>query len=84
MKMVVLNAGSGSQKCSLFELPVGPLCDEPLDPIWEAKLDSTAPDQSKGKLVTRISRHGEDILRRLNLDSEVELQYRLISCGIFY
>jgi acetate kinase len=61
MKMVVLNAGSGSQKCSLFELPVGPLSDEPHDPIWEAKLDSTAPDQPKGKLVIRISRHGEDI-----------------------
>jgi acetate kinase len=61
MKMVVLNAGSGSQKCSLFELPVGPLSDEPRDPLWEAKLDSTAPDQPKGKLVIRISRHGEDI-----------------------
>jgi acetate kinase len=61
MKVVVLNAGSGSQKCSLFELPAGPLSDEPRDPIWEAKLDSTAPDQPKGKLVIRISRHGEDI-----------------------
>jgi acetate kinase len=40
MKVVVLNAGSGSQKCSLFELPAGPLSDEPLDPISEAKLDS--------------------------------------------
>jgi hypothetical protein len=28
MKVVVLNAGSGSQKCSLFELPVGPLSEE--------------------------------------------------------
>jgi acetate kinase len=61
MKVVVLNAGSGSQKCSLFELPAGPLSQEPRDPIWEAKLDSTAPDQPKGKLVIRISRHGEDI-----------------------
>jgi len=25
MKIVVLNAGSGSQRCSLFELPAGPL-----------------------------------------------------------
>jgi acetate kinase len=61
MKIVVLNAGSGSQKCSLFELPFGPLSDEPQDPIWEAKLDSTAPDQPKGKLVIGISRHGEAI-----------------------
>jgi hypothetical protein len=61
MKIAVLNAGSGSQKCSLFELPIGPLSDEPHDPIWEAKLDSTAPDQPEGKLVIRISRRGEDI-----------------------
>jgi acetate kinase len=61
MKIVVLNAGSGSQKCSLFELPIGPLSDEPHDPVWEAKLDSTAPDQPEGKLVIRISRRGEDI-----------------------
>jgi acetate kinase len=61
MKAVVLNAGSGSQKCSLFELPAGPLSQEPCDPIWEAKLDSTAPDQPKGKLVIYISRHREDI-----------------------
>src|ERR1700733_6499185 len=61
MKIIVLNAGSGSQKCSLFELPIGPLSDEPYDPIWEAKLDSTAPDQPEGKLVIRISRRGEDI-----------------------
>jgi acetate kinase len=61
MKVVVLNAGSGSQKCSLFELPVDPLFDEPYAPIWEAKLDSTAPGQPKGKLAIRISRHEEDI-----------------------
>ena len=61
MKVVVLNAGSGSQRCSLFELPVGSLSEEPLDPIWEAKLDSTAPDQPKGKLVIRVCLHGEEI-----------------------
>jgi acetate kinase len=61
MNIVVLNAGSGSQKCSLFELPAGPLSEEPDEPIWEAKLDSTAPDQPKGKLVIRISRRGEEI-----------------------
>jgi hypothetical protein len=43
MKVVVLNAGFGSQKCSLFEPPIGPLSDEPYDPIWEVNLDSTAP-----------------------------------------
>jgi acetate kinase len=61
MKVVVLNAGSGSQKCSLFELPNESLTDEPVDPIWEVKLDSTAPDQPQGKLLVRATLHGEDI-----------------------
>ena len=61
MKVVVLNAGSGSQKCSLFELPNESLPDEPVDPIWEVKLDSTAPDQPQGKLLVRATLHGEDI-----------------------
>jgi acetate kinase len=61
MKVVVLNAGSGSQKCSLFEVPGSSLSGEALDPIWEAKLDSTAPDQPKGKLVIHVCRQGEDI-----------------------
>ena len=54
MKIVVLNAGSGSQRCSLFELPAGPLPDEPMEPLWEAKLDATAPDQPPGKIVPMI------------------------------
>jgi len=56
MKMVVLNAGSGSQRCSLFELPAGPLPDEPMKPSWEAKLDATAPVQPPGKIVPKIQR----------------------------
>ena len=28
MKVVLLNAGSGSQKCLLFELPGGPFSDQ--------------------------------------------------------
>jgi acetate kinase len=60
MKLLTLNAGSGSQRCTLFELPDGALPTEPLEPIWEAKLDSTAPDQPEGKLVVKVTRGGED------------------------
>ena len=61
MKLLTLNAGSGSQRCSLFELPDGVLPTEPLEAIWEAKLDSTAPDQPEGELVVKVMRGEEDL-----------------------
>jgi acetate kinase len=61
MKLLTLNAGSGSQRCSLFELPDGVLPTEPLEAIWEAKLDSTTPDQPEGKLVVKVMRGEEDL-----------------------
>ena len=59
MKILTLNAGSGSQRCSLFALPDGSLPNEPLEPLWEAKLDATEPGQPAGKIVPRIRRGGE-------------------------
>lgn len=54
MKVVVLNAGSGSQRCSLFDLPPGAPPDGPLEPQWEAKIDATAPGQPAGRLLVRL------------------------------
>jgi acetate kinase len=59
-KLLVLNAGSGSQRCTLFEMPAL-LSDEPLDPAWEAKLDSTEPGQPEGKIILRVMKCGESI-----------------------
>lgn len=56
MKIVVLNAGSGSQRCSFFDLPDGGFPTEPMEPLWEAKLDATAPGQPKGKILVRVNR----------------------------
>lgn len=56
MKLLVLNAGSGSQRCSLFDLPDGPLPAEPMEPAWEAKLNATEPGQLKGRIVLHIRR----------------------------
>lgn len=39
MKILVLNAGSSSQKSSLYELAEGQLPDTPPPPIWEAQID---------------------------------------------
>lgn len=41
MKILVLNAGSSSQKSSLYEIPDDRLPVEPLDPLWEGLIDWT-------------------------------------------
>jgi acetate kinase len=42
MKILVLNAGSSSQKCSLFQI-ADSIPEAPPDPLWEAEIDwSTA------------------------------------------
>ncbi len=60
MKIVVLNAGSGSQRCSLFETDGMPSsAAEPGEPLWEAALDSTAPGQPAGRLRVQLRHQGE-------------------------
>jgi acetate kinase len=39
MKILVLNAGSSSQKCCLYEIVGDRLPDEPPKPLWEAAVD---------------------------------------------
>lgn len=39
MKVLVLNAGSSSQKSCLYELPEDVLPDQPPQPVWEAQID---------------------------------------------
>src|SRR5512146_1322487 len=41
MKVLVLNAGSSSQKSCLYELPDEGLPDQPPHPLWEGKIDWT-------------------------------------------
>ena len=41
MKILVLNAGSSSQKSCLYELTGDALPDCPMQPLWEAKIDWT-------------------------------------------
>jgi acetate kinase len=56
MKILVLNAGSGSQRCSLFELPDDSLPDDPVSPVWEAKLDATEPGRPPGQILLKVRR----------------------------
>ena len=60
-RILVLNAGSGSETCSLFELPDTRLPAEPLEPIWESKYNSTTPGQPPGKIVLRVRRGNAEI-----------------------
>ena len=39
MKILILNAGSSSQKSCLYDLPDGTLPDDPPQPLWAAKID---------------------------------------------
>jgi acetate kinase len=41
MKILVLNAGSSSQKSGLYDLPTEVLPDTPPEPIWQASVDWT-------------------------------------------
>lgn len=39
MKILVLNAGSSSQKSSLYEVPEDTLPEQPPEPVWEGQID---------------------------------------------
>jgi acetate kinase len=67
MKVLVMNAGSSSQKSSLYELG-GPAEGTPADPLWEAQIDwSPTP-----KLQVKTSRGGVLIKEDLPTDSHSE------------
>ena len=58
MKILVLNAGSGSQKCSLFEIGDA-LPRDPLEPLWEGEIDATAPGQPPGEMFVKAHAQGQ-------------------------
>jgi acetate kinase len=58
MNILVLNAGSASQKCSLFKVE-GHLPTEPLEPVWEAQIEATSPGLETGDLVRKLRLRGQ-------------------------
>ncbi len=54
MLMLVLNIGSGSQKLAIFDFAANASTESPRPPIWQAKVDSTAPDQPPEELLIKI------------------------------
>ena len=59
MKFLVLNAGSGSQRCTLFDLPSSALPEEPREPVCEATLDTGDPDRPAGRIRVMLSAAGK-------------------------
>ncbi|MBV9492367.1 MAG: acetate/propionate family kinase, partial [Verrucomicrobia bacterium] len=77
--VATLNVGSGSQKLALFRLdPVQLRSAEPVaEPVWEGKLDATAPGQPPDRLRLSILNHesqsGELLVpRQASLREKVE------------
>jgi len=64
MKILVLNAGSSSQKSCLYDLPGDNLPTNPPEPIWEAMIDWTV---LAGKGVLTVKANG--IKEKIELDS---------------
>ena len=50
--VLVLNAGSGSQKVALYSIDPGAKC--PSDPVWQAAINSTTPGQPEDKFIAQI------------------------------
>jgi acetate kinase len=76
MNIVTLNIGSGSQKVLLFSSEQG-RDDAGLakEPVWEAKIDTTAPNQPAGKLFVFLKVNGAS--RQLELDRISTIEERL-------
>jgi len=79
MNLLVLNAGSGSHKCSLFRvdtvLPV-----EPLEPVWKAVIMATDPGSSAQELSLTVEREGRKKERKTlpaDLSSRKRVEYLL-------
>lgn len=63
MNLLVLNAGSSSQKAFLFSIDF-PLSENPPMPLWRAKIDATAPGQPSGKLFVTVQTCKQNTYRK--------------------
>lgn len=75
MKILVLNAGSSSQKSCLYDLADG-LPDTPLLPLWEAQLDWT---HEEGKVELKVkTQQGTEHQEQLESDSRFADTQRML------
>ncbi len=65
MKILILNAGSSSQKSCLYDLTNNQLPDHPPEPIWKADIDWTV---TKGQGILTVKANG--IKQKITLNSD--------------
>jgi acetate kinase len=75
--ILVVNGGSGSQQLSLFTTQDSKGLEK--EPVWEARIDTTAPDQPPGKLYINVKSPGSN--HRLEIDRQTTLKQRLKTIG---
>jgi acetate kinase len=71
--ILVVNGGSGSLQLSLFVTRDSKVLAK--DPVWEARIDTTAPDQPPGKLYISVKTPGSN--HQVEIDRETTLNQRL-------
>jgi acetate kinase len=75
MKILVLNAGSSSQKIRLYDLSA-PLPDHPPTPLWEGIADWTKEKDAADITTTNI--HGQKITEKISSGSRTEIVKRML------
>lgn len=75
MKILVLNAGSSSQKSCLYDLSGG-LPEQPPEPIWEGSIDWTA---QTGAAEIKVEAKGQVIQQTIALTSKPEVMTHLLN-----
>ncbi|MFD0893797.1 acetate/propionate family kinase [Luteolibacter ambystomatis] len=77
MRIIAVNAGSGSLKVSLFEVVPQDSMAEPREPLWTALLDTTAPDQPPDELLVSLDAGGiSSRLGSISKDTPAETRIR--------
>ncbi|NJP08727.1 MAG: acetate kinase [Leptolyngbyaceae cyanobacterium RU_5_1] len=76
MKILVLNAGSSSQKSCLYELPESQLPEHPPAPLWEGAIDWTdQPDVA----AVKVTAHGTVVKESIPVTSRAEVMSHLLN-----
>jgi acetate kinase len=79
MNLLVLNSGSGSHKCSLFQIGKT-LPAQPLEPVWKAVIMATDPGSSSQELSLTIAGEGREEEHKTlpaDLSSRKQIEYLL-------